>query len=50
MAKKAKAKAATIPAMDYPEHERTYDNFVALFKWGTIVLVVLMAFLALFFA
>lgn len=43
-----KTKAAAIPAMDYPEHERTYDNFVKLFKWGTISLVILMVLMALF--
>ena len=43
-----KAKAAAIPAMDYPEHERTYANFIKLFKWSTISLVILMALMALF--
>lgn len=43
-----KAKAAAVPVMDYPEHERTYDNFLTLFKWGTIALIVLMALMALF--
>ncbi len=41
------SKNAVIPPMDYPEHERTYQNFLKLFKWGTISLVVLMIFLAL---
>ncbi len=48
MAKKAKTKAAAIPAMDYPEHERTYLNFLKMFKWSTIALVILMVLLALF--
>ncbi|MCP4183661.1 MAG: aa3-type cytochrome c oxidase subunit IV [Hyphomicrobiales bacterium] len=39
-------KNAVIPPMDYLEHERTYQNFVKLFKWGTISLVVLVILLA----
>ncbi len=42
-----KAKAAAVPAMDYPEHDRTYAHFVALFKWGTVSMVVLLVFMAL---
>ena len=44
MAKKA-TKSAN--AMDYPEHERTYEAFVKLFVWGTagcVALLVAMAF------
>ncbi len=43
-----KAKKASVPAMDYPEHERTYENFLKLFKWSTIALAILMALMALF--
>ena len=43
------SKGAVIPEMDYPEHERTYENFIKLFKWGTIALIILMVFLALVF-
>lgn len=33
----------THPAeMDYPEHERTYALFLALFKWGTIGTIAIM--------
>ncbi len=38
------------PDMDYAEHDRTYDLFIALFKWGTvfcIACVLLLAFLTL---
>ncbi len=45
-----KSDAASVPAMDYPEHDRTYDNFIKLFKWSTIALIILMAFLAVFVA
>ena len=34
--------------MDYAEHEKTYALFVAMFKYGTIGLVVLMALMAFF--
>ena len=33
-------------AMDYPEHERTYDRFVAFTKWGTIVVCGIVVFMA----
>lgn len=29
--------------MDYPEHERTYNRFLAMTKWGTIAIVALLA-------
>ena len=36
------------PAMDYPEHERTYAMFTNLTKWGTIVIVVILIGMAIF--
>ena len=36
------------PAMDYPEHERTYRSFVTFTKWGSIVVVGILIFMALF--
>lgn len=27
------------PDMDYAEHEKTYEMFIALFKWGTVFCV-----------
>ena len=36
------------PEMDYPEHEKTYAMFVGLAKWGTIFMVLLMIFMAVF--
>jgi Bacterial aa3 type cytochrome c oxidase subunit IV len=36
------------PAMDYPEHERTYALFTNLTKWGTIVIVVILIGMAIF--
>ena len=34
------------PAMDYAEHERTYNLFLTLTKWSTIFLVLVMVFMA----
>lgn len=36
------------PEMDYPEHENTYAMFVGLTKWGTIFMVLLLIFMAVF--
>jgi hypothetical protein len=33
-------------AMDYREHEKTYEMFLAGAKWGTMVIVVLMIAMA----
>ena len=38
------------PDMDYAEHEKTYELFIGLFKWGTVFCigcVVLLAVLTL---
>jgi hypothetical protein len=38
------------PDMDYAEHERTYELFVALFKWGAVfcaACLLLLAYLTL---
>ncbi len=34
------------PVMDYDEHNKTYDMFVNLTKWGTIALVLLLIVMA----
>jgi len=50
MAKKS-AKKAPANAMDYPEHERTYDQFIKASIWGTIFCVALLVAMAFgFFA
>ena len=38
MAKAAKNEHE-VPAMDYAEHERTYENFLWLTKWGIIAVI-----------
>lgn len=35
-------------AMDYPEHERTYAMFLAMAKWGTIHIAVILILMAIF--
>lgn len=35
-------------AMDYAEHERTYETFVALTKWGAIGVVAILVLMAIF--
>jgi hypothetical protein len=35
------------PAMDYAEHEKTYALFIGLTKWGTILTVLLLVFMAI---
>ncbi|MCZ8376308.1 MAG: aa3-type cytochrome c oxidase subunit IV [Beijerinckiaceae bacterium] len=30
-----------VPAMDYAEHEKTFDLFANLVKWGTVVSLVI---------
>jgi hypothetical protein len=34
------------PAMDYAEHERTYKMFTGMAKWGTILMVAILVFMA----
>ena len=35
-------------AMDYPEHERTYERFVTFVKWGTIVVSAIVVGMVIF--
>jgi hypothetical protein len=48
------ANAGTAPAgdghsdMDYAEHERTYERFVALGKWSVVGLIILLILMAYF--
>lgn len=38
----------TAPEMDYAEHDRTWAGFVAVTKWGTIAIIVLLILMAYF--
>ena len=44
----AKAKKNQVPenAMDYPEHERTYDLFIKFSIWTTVACIVLLIAMA----
>lgn len=35
-------------AMDYPEHERTYNGFLAFTKYSTAAIVVILLLMAFF--
>lgn len=35
-------------AMDYPEHENTYDLFIKLSTWSTIGIAVVLILMAMF--
>lgn len=34
--------------VDYAVHLRTYEGFLALFKWGTIAIIVILVLMAFF--
>lgn len=36
------------PVMDYDEHNKTYDLFIALFQYGTIATIVVLILMAIF--
>ncbi len=46
--KKEAAHAEHASGMDYPEHERTYNGFVHLATYGTIVVVGIVVLMAIF--
>lgn len=35
------------PVMDYDEHNRTYDLFINMVKYGTIAVILLLIFMAI---
>lgn len=35
-------------AMDYASHEKTYEHFLTLTKWSSIVTIAILALMALF--
>lgn len=41
------ATAGGHPAMDYPEHEKTYRQFTAFVKYGTLIVVLSVILLAI---
>ncbi|MES2905437.1 MAG: aa3-type cytochrome c oxidase subunit IV [Pseudomonadota bacterium] len=34
-------------AMDFPAHKETYETFLGMTKWGIILIVALLAFMAM---
>lgn len=38
----------TADGNDYPAHEQTYEGFIALVKYGTITVVIILALMAYF--
>jgi aa3 type cytochrome c oxidase subunit IV len=34
--------------MDYAEHQRTYELFTGLLKWGTVITIIIMILMAIF--
>jgi hypothetical protein len=48
MADHGKVEYATATGNDYAEHEATYRMFIALTKWTSISLIVLLALMAIF--
>lgn len=39
---------STAEGNDYPAHEQTYEGFLALVKWGSIVVIAIVAGMAIF--
>lgn len=48
MADHSEVAYTTADGNDYPAHEQTYEAFVALFKYGTIAVVVIVALMGFF--
>ena len=34
--------------MDYPEHNKTYELFLGMAKWGTISVIIILVLMAFF--
>jgi hypothetical protein len=48
MADHGEVQYATAEGNDYAEHEATYENFIAMTKWGVIFLIILLILMAYF--
>lgn len=48
MASHGATEYSTADGNDYAEHERTYDLFLAIVKWGVILIVVTLLLMAYF--
>lgn len=48
MAEHGTVEIGTATGVDYNDHLRTYEGFVALTKWGTISVIVVLVLMAFF--
>ena len=48
MAEHGTMEIGTATGTNYEDHLRTYESFIALAKWGTVAVVILMILLAFF--
>ena len=48
MASHGTTEYSTADGNDYAEHERTYEMFLALVKWGIIVIAIILLLMAYF--
>jgi hypothetical protein len=48
MADHGKVEYATASGNDYQSHENTYRLFISMTKWGTIIIVLILAVMAYF--
>jgi hypothetical protein len=48
MADHSEVAYTTADGMDYPAHEQTYESFLAMTKYGTIAVIVILALMAFF--
>lgn len=48
MAEQGTVEIGTATGTDYEDHARTYDGFIALSKYGTIAVVVILILMAIF--
>ena len=48
MADNGTVELGTATGTDYQDHARTYDGFIALSKWGTGAIVIVLILMAIF--
>jgi hypothetical protein len=48
MADHSETAYSTADGNDYPAHEATYEGFIKLVKFGTIGVIIIVAFMAIF--
>lgn len=48
MANHSEVAYTTADGNDYEAHEKTYEGFIALVKWGTVSVVIILVLMAFF--